>query len=193
MPTPRLHIRGVAELAVAVAADLDLTPTQRRLVEFGALLHDVGKIATPNEIIQKAGAARPTPSGQVIKTHTIEGQRMLDRIGGLMSRVGEIVRWSHERFDGHGYPDGLAGTEIPIESRIIFCCDAYNAMTTDRVYRPARSRSEALAELRANAGTQFDPRVVDALIHRLTSMRYSDDNGHRHLSSPVVRTPRGDR
>ena len=129
----------------------------------------------------------------MIKTHTIEGQRMLDRIGGLMSRVGEIVRWSHERYDGHGYPDGLAGTEIPIESRIIFCCDAYNAMTTDRVYRPALSRSEALAELRENAGTQFDPRVVEALIHRLTSMRYSDDNGHGHLSSPVVRTARGDR
>ena len=109
----------------------------------------------------------------MIKTHTIEGQRMLARIGGLMRRVGGIVRSSHERFDGGGYPDGLVADEIPIESRIVFCCDAYNAMTTDRVYRPALSQAEALAELRANAGTQFDPVVVDALVHRVTTLRYT--------------------
>ena len=109
----------------------------------------------------------------MIKTHTIEGQRMLARIGGLMRSVGGIVRSSHERFDGGGYPDGLAGDEIPIESRIVFCCDAYNAMTTDRVYRPALSQAEALAELRANAGTQFDPVVVDALVSRVTTLRYT--------------------
>ena len=109
---------------------------QRRLVEFGALLHDVGKIAIPKEIINKPGPL-DEPEWQVIRTHTIEGQRMLAEIGGLMREVGEVVRCSHERFDGGGYPDGLAGDEIPIESRIVFCCDAYNAMTTDRPYRDA--------------------------------------------------------
>ncbi len=195
------HIRGVAELAVGVAADLELSPKQRRLVEFGALLHDVGKIAIPNEIIQKPGPLTDA-EWEVIKTHTIEGARMLDRIGGLMRRVGEVVRSSHERYDGRGYPDGLGGTEIPIESRIIFCCDAYNAMTTDRVYRPALSRSEALAELRANAGTQFDPRVVEVLIHRVTSLRNAHGpgpprpataNGHGRMSRVPAGSSPGDR
>jgi HD-GYP domain-containing protein (c-di-GMP phosphodiesterase class II) len=172
------HIRGVAEIAIGVAEDLGLTPAGRRLVEFGALLHDVGKIAIPMEIIQKPGPL-DEHEWAVIKTHTLEGQRMLDRIGGLMSNVGRIVRSSHERYDGRGYPDGLAGDEIPIESRIVFCCDAYNAMTTDRVYRPALSQSEALAELRANAGTQFDPGVVEALLRRVTTVRHSARaNGH---------------
>jgi HD-GYP domain-containing protein (c-di-GMP phosphodiesterase class II) len=88
---------------------------------------------------------------------------MLDEIGGFMSEVGRIVRWSHERFDGGGYPDGLAGEEIPIESRIVFCCDAFDAMTTDRPYRRSLGEARALEELRGNAGTQFDPRVVAAL------------------------------
>jgi HD-GYP domain-containing protein (c-di-GMP phosphodiesterase class II) len=88
---------------------------------------------------------------------------MLDRVGGLLGRVGEIVRSCHERWDGTGYPDGLAGKEIPYASRIVFCCDAYNAMTTNRVYRGAMSTEEAIAELKANSGTQFDPAVVDAV------------------------------
>jgi HD-GYP domain-containing protein (c-di-GMP phosphodiesterase class II) len=107
----------------------------------------------------------------VIKTHTIEGEKMLDRIGGLMARIGRIVRSAHERWDGDGYPDGLAGEQIPIESRVIFCCDAFNAMTTDRSYRPARSVAEAVGELRRNAGTQFDPRVVEALVATVTRPR----------------------
>ena len=186
------HIRGVAELAIGVAADLELTAEQRRLVEFGALLHDVGKIAIPNDIIQKPGPLSDT-EWQVIKTHTIEGQRMLDRIGGLMRSVGEVVRASHERYDGRGYPDGLAGTRIPIESRIVFCCDAYNAMTTDRVYRPALSVAEALAELRANAGTQFDPDVVEALVARVTSLRRAEIPGPPRRSQPQAVSAAGGR
>jgi putative nucleotidyltransferase with HDIG domain len=161
-----LHIRGVAELAVEVAADLGLDPKRRRLVEFGALLHDVGKIAIPKEIIQKPGPLDEL-EWQVIKTHTIEGQRMLGRIGGLMREVGDIVRSSHERFDGGGYPDGIAGEEIPVEARIVFCCDAFNAMTTDRVYREALSVDAAVAELQRHSGTQFDPVVVEALLRRV--------------------------
>jgi putative nucleotidyltransferase with HDIG domain len=160
------HTYGVAELARLVATRLQLAPAQLRNVEFGALLHDVGKIAVPKEIINKPGPLNDE-EWEVIKTHTVEGERMLDRIGGLMAEVGKVVRSAHERWDGGGYPDGLAGEEIPIESRIIFCCDAFNAMTTDRSYRPGRSAAEALEELRANAGTQFDPRVVEAVVATL--------------------------
>jgi HD-GYP domain-containing protein (c-di-GMP phosphodiesterase class II) len=88
---------------------------------------------------------------------------MLDRVGGLLARVGEIVRSCHERWDGSGYPDGLIGEEIPLESRIVFAADAYNAMTTDRPYRGALSQQQAINELRAGSGTQFDPHVIDAL------------------------------
>jgi HD-GYP domain-containing protein (c-di-GMP phosphodiesterase class II) len=98
-----------------------------------------------------------------MKTHTIEGQFMLDRVGGVLGRVGEIVRSCHERWDGAGYPDGLRGEEIPLASRIVFACDAYHAMTSDRVYRRAMSPATALEELALHAGTQFDPVVVAAL------------------------------
>ena len=99
-----------------------------------------------------------------MRTHTVEGQRMLDRVGGAMSEVGAIVRGSHERWDGGGYPDGLKGEEIPLEARIICACDAYNAMTTTRSYRGAMPAAAAAAELVRCAGTQFDPAVVDALL-----------------------------
>jgi HD-GYP domain-containing protein (c-di-GMP phosphodiesterase class II) len=99
-----------------------------------------------------------------MKTHTIEGQFMLDRVGGRLGEVGEIVRSCHERFDGKGYPDGLKGEEIPLAARIIFVCDAFSAMTQDRVYRKRMSDEEALAEIAANAGGQFDPDVAAALI-----------------------------
>jgi HD-GYP domain-containing protein (c-di-GMP phosphodiesterase class II) len=100
----------------------------------------------------------------VMKTHTIEGQRMLDRVGGLLADVGVVVRASHERWDGGGYPDGLRGEAIPLAARIVSACDAYNAMTTDRTYRKALPVEVAARELQANAGTQFDPAVVDALL-----------------------------
>jgi HD-GYP domain-containing protein (c-di-GMP phosphodiesterase class II) len=126
------------------------------------MLHDVGKISIPKEILHKP-AALTEREFEIIKHHTIEGQFMLDRVGGLLGRVGEVVRSCHERWDGRGYPDGLAGEEIPIAARIVFACDAYNAMTTDRPYRAAMPRETAIAELVANTGTQFDPKVVNAL------------------------------
>jgi HD-GYP domain-containing protein (c-di-GMP phosphodiesterase class II) len=156
------HSRSVVDLVNAVADHLGVPEPDRQELEFAAMLHDVGKISIPKEILNKP-AALTQSEFEVIKTHTIEGQFMLDRIGGLLGRVGEIVRSCHERWDGRGYPDGLAGREIPYASRIVFCCDAYNAMTTDRVYREAMSAAEAIAELKANSGTQFDPAVVDAV------------------------------
>jgi HD-GYP domain-containing protein (c-di-GMP phosphodiesterase class II) len=157
------HSRGVVSLAIDVGSVLGLDPGRRRNLEFGALLHDVGKIAIPKEIINKPGKLDPA-EWTIVKTHTLEGQRMLDRVGGFMRDVGLIVRSHHERWDGSGYPDGLAGEAIPLEARIIACCDAWNAMTTTRSYRAAMPAAAAAAELRACAGTQFDPRVVDAVL-----------------------------
>jgi putative nucleotidyltransferase with HDIG domain len=157
------HSRGVVSLSIAVADAMGLDSADRRNVEFGALLHDVGKIAVPKEIINKPG---PLTEDEwvVIKTHTIEGQRMLDRVGGLLSQVGRIVRSSHEKWDGTGYPDGLVGDQIPVGAAIVCCCDAFNAMTTDRSYRDAMQLDEAIEEIQANSGTQFSPAVVEALL-----------------------------
>jgi len=157
------HCKGVVRLALAVADEFGLDAKRKRNVEFGALLHDVGKIAVPKEIINKRGRL-DEKEWAIMKTHTIEGQRMLDRIGGLMLDIGRIVRASHERWDGNGYPDGLAGESVPLEARIVSACDAFNAMTTTRSYRAAMSLTDAREELERNAGTQFDPEVVRALI-----------------------------
>jgi putative nucleotidyltransferase with HDIG domain len=157
------HCRSVVELAAAVADELGLGYEKRQELEIAALLHDVGKIAIPNEILNKP-AKLTDEEFSLMKTHTIEGQALLDRVGGRLAKVGEIVRSCHERWDGRGYPDGLIGDQIPVAARVVFCCDAYSAMTTDRPYRKAMPREEAIAELRSNSGTQFEPRVVDALI-----------------------------
>jgi HD-GYP domain-containing protein (c-di-GMP phosphodiesterase class II) len=162
------HSRDVVELVLAVADELALDSRERRRAELAALLHDVGKIRIPNEIINKTGALDPEERA-LINTHTIEGQRLLERVGGLLGEVGIIVRSCHERFDGNGYPDALAGEDIPLVARVICCCDALNAMTTNRPYRKALLFADALAELERGAGSQFDPLVVDALVRVVTS------------------------
>ena len=156
------HCRSVVELASAVAEELGLDHRTQQELEIAALLHDVGKIAIPNEILNKPSKLTDEEFA-LMKTHTVEGQALLDRVGGRLARVGEVVRSCHERWDGRGYPDGLCGEEIPVAARVVFCCDAYSAMTTDRPYRKAMSREAALEELRKNSGTQFEPRVVDAM------------------------------
>ena len=157
------HSRDVVDLAVEVGRILQLPADRLRNLEFAALLHDVGKVAIPNRIINKPGAL-DEDEWAVIRRHTIEGQRMLDRVGGFMRDVGAIVRAHHEHWDGGGYPDGVAGDAIPLESRIIACCDAWNAMTTTRSYRPALAPHIAVDELRVNAGSQFDADVVEAVL-----------------------------
>ncbi|HWB23609.1 MAG TPA: HD-GYP domain-containing protein [Gaiellaceae bacterium] len=156
------HSRHVVELVVAVCEEIGLGPAARRDAEFVALLHDVGKIRIPPEIINKAGPLNDDER-ELINTHTIEGERMLEQVGGLLGHVGRLVRSCHEHWDGNGYPDGLAGEAIPLVARIVTTCDAFSAMTTDRSYRGALSHEEALAELERCAGTQFDPRVVKTL------------------------------
>ena len=150
----------VVELVLGVVDRLGLDVRTRQRAEFAALLHDVGKIRIPNELIHKPG---PLDADEWALMKTLEGEQMLVRVGGLLGEVGRIVRSCHERWDGGGYPDGLAGEAIPVEARIVFVCDAFNAMTTERAYRAARTDEEALAELRACSGTQFDPQVVEAL------------------------------
>jgi putative nucleotidyltransferase with HDIG domain len=157
------HSYGVIALALQIADEMGLDEDERRLVEFGALLHDVGKIGVPKQIINKAG---PLDDGEwaIMKQHTVYGQQMLDKVGGSMADVGVIVRASHERWDGNGYPDGTAGEDVPLAARIVSVADTFSAITTTRSYRRAQSPEAAIAELRRCAGTQFDPQVVDAAI-----------------------------
>ena len=157
------HSKDVVELTLAVVDELALSSRERRDAEFAALLHDVGKVRVPNEIINKPGKLTPEER-TIVERHTVDGEEMLLRVGGLLAEIGRIVRACHERWDGGGYPDGIAGEQIPLIARIVACCDAYNAMTSDRSYRKALPVSEAVAELRRGSGSQFDPRVVDALL-----------------------------
>jgi HD-GYP domain-containing protein (c-di-GMP phosphodiesterase class II) len=166
------HSRDVVELVLGVGKEFGLSSRELRDAEFAALLHDVGKVRIPAEIIGKPGPLTPEERA-VIETHTVEGEAMLRKVGGLLGAVGGIVRACHEHVDGGGYPDGLVGDDIPLIARIVCCCDAFSAMTTDRPYRKARSVAEALVELRRCSGTQFDLRVVEALerVERLLPRR----------------------
>jgi len=156
----RDHVDDVAELADAVGRELGLDAEALTDVRRAATLHDIGKIAIPDAIL-KAPRALTEDEWQYMRRHTIIGERIINAAPGL-SRVAGMVRSSHERYDGTGYPDALAGEDIPLGSRIVAVCDAYDAMVTDRAYRPARPPEDALAELAACAGTQFDARVVAA-------------------------------
>jgi HD-GYP domain-containing protein (c-di-GMP phosphodiesterase class II) len=149
---------------------LGVTGAERRDAEFAALLHDVGKIKIPAEIINKPGKLTDEEFA-MIRTHTVEGEKLLSQVGGLLGTVGRIIRSCHEDWDGTGYPDGLAGEEIPRVARIVRCCDAFSAMTTDRSYRQALPVLDALAELRRCSGTDFDPEVVEALVATVESGR----------------------
>jgi HD domain len=157
------HAQGVVELALEVGERLGLDAASLRDLEFGALLHDIGKLHVPNEILNKPGALSAA-EWAIVRRHPEQGQQMLDRVGGVLGEAGRIVRAHHERFDGSGYPDGLAAGEIPLAARIITACDAYNAMTTDRAYRDALPVAEAIAEIERCSGAQFDPSVVQALL-----------------------------
>ncbi|MGI9080886.1 MAG: diguanylate cyclase, partial [Thermoleophilaceae bacterium] len=156
------HSEQVSGLACEVARRLGLSPAEVERVRDGAILHDVGKVASPNEILFKPGPLNGA-EWQIMREHSVIGERILLQTPELVP-IAPLVRHEHERWDGGGYPDGLAGTEIPIGSRIIFACDAYNAMITPRPYREPMSHESALIELQAGSGTQFDPDVAEALV-----------------------------
>ena len=155
------HTERVAELALELARRLGYSGADLDAIEIGALLHDIGKIGVPEAILHKPGPLTEE-EWKVMKRHPLVSEHILAG-SGLSPIVLQIARSSHERFDGHGYPDGIAGEEIPLPARIVLVADAFDAVTSDRPYRRGRSVVDALAELRANSGTQFCPRVVDAL------------------------------
>jgi diguanylate cyclase (GGDEF)-like protein len=161
------HARWITDLALKVGQELGLEGASLKRLELGALFHDIGKIGIPETILSKPGPLTPEER-KVVETHPELGEKIIAPIDRL-EEVRPIVRHCHERYDGDGYPDRLAGEAIPIESRIILVCDAYHAMTTDRPYRKRLAAEEALRRLHEAAGTQFDPRVVEVCARVLVS------------------------
>jgi diguanylate cyclase (GGDEF)-like protein len=159
-PDLHVHLRGTAELAIAVGRELGMDGEELDDVAHAAELHDVGKIAIPDAILEKAGTLDEN-EWAFMRRHTIIGERILAAAPSLRI-VAKLVRSSHERWDGAGYPDRLKGAQIPLGARVVAVCDAFDAMTTNRPYRRRIGEPDALAELRACAGTQFDPEVVEA-------------------------------
>jgi putative nucleotidyltransferase with HDIG domain len=159
------HAEEVSDLAVRVGERMGIGGVELDRLRYGSLLHDVGKISIPAEIIRKPGPLTAEERARM-NEHTVIGARMLERIP-FLAPVAPLVRSAHERHDGTGYPDGLAGEEIARGAMVIATCDAFHAMTSDRSYRRAMSVAAAEAELRANSGTQFAPDVVEALLAEL--------------------------
>jgi HD-GYP domain-containing protein (c-di-GMP phosphodiesterase class II) len=162
-----VHGQDVAELAERVAAQMGLTVTEARDVRYAAMLHDVGKIVVPSEILLKPGPLDDA-EWEIMRSHAAVGGELVGRIDAF-AHLAPAVRASHERWDGGGYPDGLVGEEIPLAARIIAACDTYDAIITDRPYRPGRTSAEACEELRRVAGSQLDALAVEALLVELSS------------------------
>jgi diguanylate cyclase (GGDEF)-like protein len=156
------HLDDVAALARQVATQLGLPPAQVEVIEKAARLHDVGKVAIPEAILRKP-TRLDAEEWTFMRRHTVIGERIVNAAPAL-AEVGQLIRSSHERWDGDGYPDRLAGEDIPLGARIVGVCDAYDAIVSARPYAPRRTHAEAIAELRRCSATQFDPSVVDALI-----------------------------
>jgi HD-GYP domain-containing protein (c-di-GMP phosphodiesterase class II) len=156
------HARWIRDMALRVGTELGLDGDALKRLELGALFHDIGKIGIPAAILAKPGPLTPAER-HLIERHPELGERILGPIEQLAG-VRPIVRSCHERWDGRGYPDGLAGAEIPLEARIIFACDAFHAMTTDRPYRRGLPAATALERLAEGSGTQFDPAVIDVCL-----------------------------
>lgn len=159
------HSSEVLSLVMAVAEDVGLDGKETLHVADVALLHDIGKIGIPNEILDKPSALNDA-EWEVMRRHPLIGERILNEVPGF-EVVANAVRHEHERWDGTGYPDGLKGEQIPVASRIVLACDAFHAMTSDRPYRDAMSEAQARDQLKSNAGTQFDPAIVESLLTAL--------------------------
>jgi diguanylate cyclase (GGDEF)-like protein/putative nucleotidyltransferase with HDIG domain len=165
------HSAAVINMSTAVARTLGCNAIEVERVRSAALLHDIGKVAIPDEILHKPGPLTDE-EWMLMRQHPVIGERILRVLPGL-GPVARMVRHEHERWDGGGYPDGLSGVEIPFGSRVIIVADTYHAITSDRPYRAARSHEEAVEELTRCAGTQFDPDVTAALIGHLYGRRQS--------------------
>jgi diguanylate cyclase (GGDEF)-like protein len=174
---PASHSRQVAELSAAIALRLNLTEDEILRARLGGWLHDVGKIGVPDGILTKPGKLTEA-EWEIIRGHPAAGAELLRNFPELALACG-AVRHHHERYDGGGYPDGLAGEQIPLEARIVAAADAYSAMISERPYQRSLSKTEAIEELRRCSGTHFDPIVVEALIYELGACR----------SAPSVHAP----
>jgi HD-GYP domain-containing protein (c-di-GMP phosphodiesterase class II) len=157
------HSHRLAHESRRVADAMGLDPLAATEVELVAVLHDVGKLAVDPEILDHDGPLDDLQR-HVMHRHTIEGEEILLQVSGL-EHLGPLVRATHEWWNGGGYPDGLAGTDIPLEARIVGCVDAFDAMTSDRAYRKSLGDDEACRRIERDAGRQFDPLVAAALIH----------------------------
>jgi HD-GYP domain-containing protein (c-di-GMP phosphodiesterase class II) len=158
-PDVAAHMERTARLARRFGVELDLPDPLLHLVMRTARLHDIGKLAIPPWVLEKPGPLSE-PERRLMRGHSVMGQRILERKPVLIS-LGPLVRATHERWDGHGYPDRLKGSAIPLPSRIVSVCDAWDAMTHPRVYRGPLGTQRAIEEMRRGAGTQFDPGVVE--------------------------------
>jgi HD-GYP domain-containing protein (c-di-GMP phosphodiesterase class II) len=162
-------VDDVAEMCVAVGRELGVDEGELPALRSAGALHDIGKLAIPDTILSKPGPLNED-EWEFVRRHTVIGERIL-RSAPALAAVAPIVRSVHEHFDGGGYPDAIAGEQIPLASRIVAACDAFEAMVSDRPYRTAMSEEDALAELRDCTGTQFDPMVVDAFARVLRADR----------------------
>jgi HD-GYP domain-containing protein (c-di-GMP phosphodiesterase class II) len=192
------HSRAVADYAVSIAAALGWEEDMIGMLRIAAILHDVGKITVPDRILCKPGPLT-REEFELIKRHSCAGADLIERIDGLETIV-PWIRHSHESYDGSGYPDGLRGEAIPQASRIMLVADAFDAITSTRPYREALSAEEACEELRRNAGSQFDPRCVQALLECFESPQIgaersesdpAEDSSAEH--SPAAGSPSGTR
>lgn len=172
-PGTAAHCDDVEVLVGRLCARLGVEGQERKQIEVAARLHDIGKIAMPRRLLDKPGPLDDA-EWKLIRQHTLVGERILSRVPELRT-VATLVRHSHEHFDGSGYPDGLRGEEIPFGSRIILCADAFQAIRSDRPYRVGRRTREALAEIEAHSGSQFDPSVALALSKVAASAQRTDD------------------
>ena len=179
------HTRRVALLAARVAEELKLPACLRRDLAVGGLLHDVGKLSVPLEILQKPGPLDDAEFTE-IRRHPEAGRKLLDELGGFPETVRRLVSDHHERLDGTGYPNGLEGDELPIETRILAVCDVYDALVSDRVYRAAWTPERALALLQEESGTGYDPAVVSAL-ERIVTPTDDGPSWVAGLSTPAHR------
>jgi putative nucleotidyltransferase with HDIG domain len=179
------HTRRVALLAARVGEELKLPPALRRQLAVGGLLHDIGKLSVPLDILNKPGSLDDAEFAEIRK-HPEAGRRLLDELGGFSETVRRLVSDHHERLDGTGYPRGLKGADLTIETRILAACDVYDALVSDRVYRAAWTPERALALLHEESGTGFDPKVVEAL-ERVVTPREGAPGWVAGLAAPVAR------
>jgi HD-GYP domain-containing protein (c-di-GMP phosphodiesterase class II) len=161
------HAQRLAAMALAVGQELGMSPRELEDLRYGAILHDIGKIGVSDSILGKP-AKLDADEWSVMRQHPAIGARILAPVPRLAGAA-RIVRHHHERYDGGGYPDGLAGETIPLGARVLTVVDSYSAIVDKRVYKEARSREHAIAELKRNAGTQFDPRVVEVFLRLMES------------------------